>query len=414
MTIPLHQVLQGDAAEVLATLPADSVHCVVTSPPYWQLRDYGVEGQLGLEATPEEFVEKLVAIMREVRRVLRPDGIMWLNLGDSYAGGGCGARDPERWPKQSRNDHMPVHAKKRCGLAEKQLVGVPWRVALALQADGWWLRSEVIWHKPNAMPGALRDRPETSHEHVFLLTKRARYFYDSDAIRTPLAAKTMTALGTTRAYDAGDALGKVRSANLSRDVPVRSTNVDENGEPVGANVRTVWTIATVPSPSKHYAMFPPELARRCILAGTSAAGACPLCGAPWVRDVERVRLLDGEPVTDAPAMRTTSKRAPSSAQGIAHRRFSTRHVTTGWSPSCSCDAGDPVPCIVLDPFAGSGTTGVVAYGLGRDFIGVDIAGGLADLGGHTANDRISAARRGQSLEEYLAGQRTIFDVVGAS
>jgi len=224
------QLLLGDCRAVLLTLPADSVHCVVTSPPYWGLRDYGIEGQLGLEPTPEEYVERMVAVFHEVRRVLRDDGTCWANMGDTFS--------------------------------DKQLVGMPWRLAFALQADGWFLRSDIIWAKPNPMPESVTDRPTKAHEYVFLLTKSARYFYDADAVREPAtyAGKHVRTNGNSGMCEGYD-------GHRTRDGFKRGVTVAE-----ARNLRTVWTIATEPTPDAHFATFPQALAMRCILAGCPAGG----------------------------------------------------------------------------------------------------------------------------------------------
>ena len=235
------EVIQGDVKEVLKTLDDHSVQCVVTSPPYWGQRDYGSEGQLGLENTPEEFVNNLVEVFREVKRVLRDDGTVWLNLGDSYASG----------------NYHPV-------LKHKDLVGIPWRVALALQSDGWYLRSDIIWNKPNPMPESVKDRPTKSHEHIFLLTKSDQYFYDHDSIREPVSEISL------------------KRAELGWDCDRPSTkNASMGGEgihtekmgtrfvnPKGRNKRDVWTITTKPYKDSHFATFPKELPEICIKAGT--------------------------------------------------------------------------------------------------------------------------------------------------
>jgi DNA modification methylase len=293
----------GDCRGLLAELPDDSVHCVVTSPPYWGLRDYGVAGQLGLERTPEEYVAVMVGVFREVRRVLRADGTLWLNLGDCYATGAgkvgdCpgGGAQGERWAGRSakRGERTRAlrdgrHAGKHTamaalgpmtqpnrlpipGLKPKDLVGIPWRVAFALQADGWWLRSDVIWAKPNPMPESVVDRPTKAHEYVFLLTKSEAYQYDADAIREPLAAKTFTAFGTHPRSKGGDRLGKVKSDNWARTVPDRKPRLDSDGNIAGANKRSVWTVGTEPTPDAHFATFPRKLVEPCILAGCPAGG----------------------------------------------------------------------------------------------------------------------------------------------
>ena len=246
---------------MLKTLPASSVRCCVTSPPYWGLRDYGTPGQLGLEPTPEEYVENMVAVFREVRRVLTDDGTLWLNLGDSYANTGKSGGGPqgERWAEQGgrTTDCAGTFKYAPPGLKPKDLVGIPWRVAFALQADGWWLRSDIIWSKPNPMPESVRDRPTKAHEYVFLLAKSERYYYDADAIAENASQTSHGAL-------AGDPGEKARfTGNHSGPlglVPVSGTR----------NARTVWEITTKPYPEAHFATFPEELARRCILAGSAS------------------------------------------------------------------------------------------------------------------------------------------------
>lgn len=247
------QVYIGDAREVLSTLPASSVHCVVTSPPYWQLRDYGHEDQLGLEESLDDFLENLCRVFDEVTRVLRPDGTCWVNLGDCYLGGRSGgmgksALSSGRNHEAAQEAHRAMRARgaKRHrsvpGLPRKSLVGVPWRFAFAMQARGWVLRSEVIWQKPNAMPETPKDRPTRDHEHVFLFARQPVYYYDPDPIRTPIRPKTRTAYGSKRRRRGPeDAL--VAASGWDARAPARKPAVDANGEPVGANARTVWSIS---------------------------------------------------------------------------------------------------------------------------------------------------------------------------
>lgn len=226
----INKVIHGDCLYVLKTLPDNSVHCCVTSPPYWGLRDYGVDGQLGLEKTPEGYVEKMVEVFREVRRVLRDDGTLWLNLGDSFG-----------FPKQ------------------KDLTGIPWRVAFALQADGWYLRSDIIWYKPNAMPESVKDRPTKAHEYIFLLSKSPRYYYDADAIREEAKTKWSFRAGAAKP-EKGD--NKDRNDNGRRCIVGAGTK----------NKRTVWHVATRPFKGAHFAVFPPDLIEPCILAGCPEGG----------------------------------------------------------------------------------------------------------------------------------------------
>ena len=196
--INIEIILLGDAAEQLRTLDADSVHCCVTSPPYFGLRDYGVPGQIGLEATPEEYVEKLVQVFREVRRILRPDGTLWLNIGDSYTSGGRKTRDYDQKLPARAMDQRP---KTPEGMKPKDLIGIPWLLAFALRSDGWYLRQDIIWHKPNAIPESVRDRCTKSHEYIFLLSKSERYRFDCDAIREPFL--TADRKGDRRSYRPG-------------------------------------------------------------------------------------------------------------------------------------------------------------------------------------------------------------------
>lgn len=300
----------GDALESMRRMPAESVHCVVTSPPYWGLRDYGCDGQLGLEKTPGDFVQVMVDVFQEVRRVLRPDGTLWLNLGDSYA---TGPRD--RTPEQiigkscriTGKDSLLAGGKQPNKITEqlkaKDLVGIPWRVALALQDDGWYLRQDIIWHKPNPMPESCRDRCTKAHEYLFLLSKSARYHYDQDAIREAVAPKGNANGFRGGAYCNGNTdnatLGK-RTMTGNQKVPGgwdtgkgshgsfhkngrskhnghlpgrsdegRSCN---NPSQVSRNKRSVWTVATSPYKGSHFATFPPKLIEPCILAGCPKGG----------------------------------------------------------------------------------------------------------------------------------------------
>lgn len=272
---PFHEIKDaaslyvGDCREVLAGLPAGAARTCVTSPPYWGLRDYGVPGQLGNESTPDEYVVNLVAVFREVRRVLAEDGTLWLNLGDSYSNigkwGGSSSGKHARALHGAHQTSSRVHGGKIEGLKPKDLVGIPWMTAFALRADGWWLRSDVVWSKPNPMPESVTDRPTKAHEYVFLLTKAERYFYDADAIREEHTSRPQRRLTERKPSQrsGGVAPAQTYSTCSVRDEPA----VD--GHPLGRNARTVWSIATQPSGVEHFATMPPELARRCILAGSA-------------------------------------------------------------------------------------------------------------------------------------------------
>jgi len=336
-------IVEGDATESLRLLDDQSVNCCVTSPPYWGLRDYGVAGQIGLESTPQEYVEKMVAVFREVRRVLRDDGTLWLNLGDSYARdpkkGGSGpngkngygegyseARSQLRGMQRADEsgmrtlgiqetrvdtpDENPMPLVLASSLTNKQLIGIPWRVAFALQADGWYLRQDVIWAKTNPMPESVRDRCTKSHEYIFLLAKSEKYYFDADAIKEP----------ATSTYKSSDFIP--RSQKDKTDVTqakTAATGASANGrsdDPITANrnKRDVWTVATNPYKAAHFATFPPDLIDPCVLAG------CPVGG------------------------------------------------------------------VVLDPFGGAGTTGLVAQRHGRQAVLLELNSKYVDL----AVDRIRA------------------------
>ena len=259
------EIKQGDALSVLKTMPAQSINTCVTSPPYWGLRDYGVEGQIGLEPTLQEYVEALVEVFREVRRVLRPDGTLWLNLGDSYNGarmnrsGQHGYKDG----RSNRDKRFSVGGVK--GLKPKDLVGIPWMVAFALRADGWYLRQDIIWHKPNCMPESVKDRCTKAHEYIFLLSKNQKYYYDYEAVKEPLSITTVNDLKSRKTLNNKGTHGDTRK-DLGRN---RDEYVPKDGK---RNKRTVWTVATKPFSEAHFATFPEKLIEPCILAGCPEGG----------------------------------------------------------------------------------------------------------------------------------------------
>jgi DNA modification methylase len=323
-------IIQGDSLEVLKTLDAGSAQTCVTSPPYWGLRDYGVEGQLGLEKTPEEYVANLVRLFAEVKRVLKDDGTLWLNLGDSYAQGGSGGASSKSklnagygvYPS-SKLDKMQgrsIARKAPKGLKPKDLVGIPWRVAFALQADGWYLRQDIIWHKPNPMPESVRDRCTKAHEYIFLISKSKKYYFDHEAIKEPAICGSRGSKFHT---------GKTGEHQLGRSQKVRPSKPKGSfvakGEPLPGqlpfravtetrNKRSVWTVTTKPFKEAHFATFPQDLVEPCILAGAPKGG------------------------------------------------------------------------VVLDPFFGAGTTGLVASRHGREYIGIELNPEYAEI----AERRIAA------------------------
>jgi DNA modification methylase len=285
------RILNCDVMDGLAQLPDESVHCVVTSPPYWGLRDYGVDGQIGLEPTPAEFVSRMVEVFREVRRVLRDDGTLWLNLGDSYNTQQAGNKTPSGF-SQTRPSRVSGNGDQETvkhgrglinGLKPKDLIGIPWRVALALQADGWWLRSDIIWSKPNPMPESVTDRPTKAHEYVFLLTKSERYFYDADAIKEAASYAGPNAPGsisspygqgfTRRSRDDRARKNEQQADRRRAGFNDRWDAAEAAGDaPLARNKRSVWQIATAPFAEAHFATFPPELPEICIKAGCPKGG----------------------------------------------------------------------------------------------------------------------------------------------
>lgn len=384
------KILQGDWISVLATLPDQSVHCCVTSPPYWGLRDYGVTGQLGLEKTPDEYVAKIVEGFREVRRVLRDDGTLWLNLGDSYYNyrPGLGQALVKQTVARTGQD-LPQTCARRAnqidGLKEKDLVGIPWRVAFALQADGWYLRSDIIWHKPNPMPESVTDRPTKAHEYIFLLTKNERYFYDAEAIKERYTESTVERMNYSAIPKNGKSTlnvmvggeGNRLASGISRTTAgLVSHEAKDNG---GRNKRTVWTVPSQAYPESHFATFPEDLIKPCILAGTSAKGCCPKCGAPWERFLQKQSFgkddYSGKYSKEYPnsaGRNVLASVKAARAAGGPHENPFPPPKTLGWQPTCTCGESTVQPCMVVDPFAGSGTTGQVALELGRKAILIEL------------------------------------------
>ena len=257
------EIKTGDCTSVLKTLDANTFNTCVTSPPYWGLRDYGEDAQLGLEQTPEEYVANMVKVFREVKRVLRDDGTLWLNLGDSYSGSGKG-------PSSSLNKkhHHMEHAHSSVvplGLKPKDLVGIPWRVAFALQADGWYLRQDIIWHKPNPMPESVRDRCTKAHEYIFLLSKRPKYFFDNEVIKEDCVGKD-----ERKWADSYEKAGSIKQGETNANI--KRTKRYSKDDSFKRNKRSVWTVTTKPFKGAHFATFRMDLIEPCVLAGCPVGG----------------------------------------------------------------------------------------------------------------------------------------------
>lgn len=354
----VNQVHVGDAAETLADMPADSVHFAMTSPPYYNLRDYGEDGQLGLEDTLTEYIANLVEVFSEVQRVLRPDGSFWLNLGDAFNSGRGdhygGLRSDLSKDEQgytSRDGPADTYPEK-CKLM------VPHRVAMALVEDGWVLRNDCVWRKPNPMPNSVKDRLNTTFEFVFHFAPEPHYWYDLDAVRVPHADSTVEKV------DPGD---RIEYEEYDKD----GQQVGFSGaHPAGKNPGDVFDVTTKPFGDAHFATFPPELVETPLQASCPPE-VCVECGAPYEREVERLSgsdaNVDGE-VDDKGRPRHTAGLDEKDADD---KKYRARML--GWEPTCDCDAEDTEPGIALDPFAGSGTTCMVAREHGRRFVGIDLS-----------------------------------------
>ena len=320
--LELNKIYTMNCLEGLKQLRDNSINCCVTSPPYWGLRDYGVEGQIGLEPTPEEYVANMVEVFREVKRVLKPEGTLWLNLGDSYASVHTGGHKSAKATVGSNKEGIQEIRQRKAqpetyGLKQKDLVGIPWRVAFALQADGWYLRQDIIWHKPNAMPESVKDRCTKAHEYIFLLSKSAHYYFNNEAIKEDAVSEINTEIkfGGNKYGDNDSSKFQTYSGNIYNPTSKK-------------NKRSVWTVTTKPFKEAHFATYPPDLIEPCILAGCPAGG------------------------------------------------------------------------VVLDPFMGSGTTGMVAAMYQRNFIGFELNPEYCKM----------AEKR---IEPYLM-QQTIFDLQNIS
>jgi DNA modification methylase len=385
-------ILHGDCRDVLKQLAADGlkVQCVITSPPYWGLRSYlpdehaDKHAEIGSEPTPEAWVETMVGVFRMVREVLRDDGVVFVNVGDAYAGSN---QTQTFRPGQSRSDGIIDGRNIRnrngtsCpnGIKPKDLIGLPWMLAFALRADGWYLRSEIIWAKGmsfcpsysgSVMPESVSDRPTKAHEQVFLLSKSAKYFYDAEAVREQnsddMIRRSMA--GHTRGAN-----GKMDASRMDAN-NLRGDNATEI-KITGRNLRTVWTINPQPMKEAHFATFPERLVEPMILAGTSEKGCCAECGAPWVRNIEKnVKTTgDGKRHIAGYDLRMDKRSATIDHgwQGTPRAILST--TTLGWLPSCKCQDAATIPCTVLDPFGGSGTVSRVAQRLGRRGIMIELS-----------------------------------------
>ncbi len=383
MSLPLNTIVQGDCLTVMRGWPSERVDMCLTSPPYWGLRDYGVAGQLGLEASPELYVQHLVEVFREVRRVLKLHGTLWLNLGDSYAsstnGGNKVQGNPEFNVNRPSRELTKLPAKQiPFGLKPKDLVGIPWRVAFALQTDGWWLRSDIIWSKPNPMPESVTDRPTKAHEYLFLLAKNQHYYFDQEAVREN-PEKTYTRKGAS--VPLGGVIGEGRNdrGRFQQDITTH-----------GRNVRSVWTIPTQPFKGAHFATFPERLCEVPVKAGCPQQ-VCKKCGKPRERITNHVSNWQERRKHGAEMRAGNSSSYQNAIHGVGMSHdLLYRSETVGWS-NCGCGAGFESG-IVLDPFAGAGTVAVVARKLNRRYVGIELNEDYV---------RIARERLGTELEKFV-------------
>lgn len=353
-----NDIHQGDVLETLAEMPESSVHSVVTSPPYYGLRDYNVDGQIGLEESLGEYIETLVDVGEALRRVLRDDGNWWLNLGDTFAGGGGAAGKPDDWDDLHDDSNYPENPPARDSeLGAKQKMLVPHRVAIALQDAGWWVRDDVVWAKPNGMPSSVKDRFTEKKEFIFHLTPAPDYWFDLDAVREPHADQSIE-----RAHRKDNR----HEYSVRQSVANEETlNPNQFVHPNGKNPGDWWEIPVKPFPEAHFAVYPEELVERPIKA-TVPPTVCVRCGTPYARDVDRT---PGEyDYTDRVEEMGEFGRyqASGTVKELPEAEFN------GWEQTCDCATDETEAGIVLDPFAGAGTTCLVAKRLGRRFIGIDL------------------------------------------
>lgn len=342
-------LLQGKSQDVLKKFPDNVFHTVITSPPYWSLRDYFNDEQLGQESTPEEYVKNVVSIMREVKRTLRQDGTVWFNIGDSYNNNSGFCRATNDWGRKGRDKgSADKKAIKHPTIKIKDLIGMPWRVAFALQEDGWYLRCDIVWEKTNPMPDGAKDRPTRGHEYIFLLSKSPKYFYDYYRVLEDTKEKPEGIQG----FGANNQEGTYRMD--------QNRTFEHYGK---RNKRAVWRQSVATYRGKHFATYPPKLITPCVQASTSDDGCCVACGTPWVREFEKVK----KPADNKKGYTVTLE-------------------DNGFHKDCKCKTTEKKRCLVLDPFNGTGTTGEVAITHEQNYVGIELNPEYLEI----ARDRLNA------------------------
>ncbi len=343
------KIIQGNCLDKLKELPAESVDTCITSPPYFNLRDYQQPGQLGLEDTFQEYIDNLVEVFEEVKRVLKPEGTLWLNLGDSYSSSPTGNIGKSKKQKSNMGSHKDFKRNKILSLPQKNLIGIPFRVAFALQAAGWYLRQDIIWNKPNPMPESVKDRCTKAHEYIFLLSKSPKYYFDNEAIKED--AKFPDGPNTPKSIKAVEG--------------VYSKNLQKIGANPKRNKRSVWTVTTKPFKGAHFATFPMDLIEPCVLAGCPEK-VCVACGTPYERVIQKQKSLQVE----------RNKRSGTNDRKIGGvlDKYNRENppIDLGLEKQCNCEANETKPGTVLDPFGGSGTSGIVASNHNRNAVLIEL------------------------------------------
>ena len=453
----INHIYHMDTLALARALPDNSINCVVTSPPYWMQRKYGVPGEWGSEKTLAEYIDNLVILFREIRRALRPDGVVWLNLGDKYVGatsehkaGGSFGRNSIVAKKTQKGIPLDgrkesVQAAKSAGFKFKDLMLIPHRVAIALQDDGWYVRMDAVWNKPNPLPESVKDRPTRAHEYIFMLTKSPNYWYDPEPVKTPVKPTSIKRNGRAvhgdHKYGSGapgqvthtmfspraNLKGSQRNHGAGTPLPGRQTFNEryavkfaperrDGGDPrkngfdesysdqvePKANLRSVWKISPVGFKDAHFATFPPRIPEITILTSCPPF-VCPNCGRPWIRCTEKTfhPMADRSPeVIDRGSNGQKPMDESNGWQGVPRGTISTE--TTGWQQSCSCHPGlMPQPGLVYDPFMGSGTTALVALEHGRNYIGAELNFDYVQM----ARRRIAIARS-PDLDDFFKALAT--------
>lgn len=392
----MNNILQGDSWQLAKQLDDESVDCVVTSPPYWGLRDYGVTGQAGLEEHPQLWVDKMVQLCELLRPKLKKSGVMFWNIGETYYGSGMGSQTGNPEPSGKQIWNMPYESRvnsritKNNWLQPKQMLGLPWRFAIAMQDKGWILRNSIIWDKPNHMPSSVKDRFSNGYEYVFMFVKSRKYWFDLDAVREPHK--------TPFEQLQKDKRGLIKEGYKENTATFHHGGNKTFGEtmnPSGKNCGDVWRITTRPHPFAHFAVFPEALAERCIKAGCPE-WVCKKCSKPR----ERIQKIIGKSVGHKPREDEVHLSCSSG------QHLSNNYQTVGWS-DCGCNAGWQGG-VCLDPFMGSGTVAVVSKRLGRQYLGFELNQKYIEI----AENRLKGVTDWKTVKDIESGKQKILGEVG--